>query len=74
RASSLPATLRDDSWAQPSSRNWWESDGYDRGYTRDGVPGALPAAVPPPPPKKKGWGRRATPPAGYQQATPAPGG
>jgi len=73
RSSSLPATLRDESWMQPSSRNWWEVDGYDRGYSRDGTPGALPAAVPPPPPKKKGWGRGGSkPPAGYQQAVPAP--
>lgn len=72
RASSLPSTLRDDSWMQSSSRNWWESDGYDRGYSRDGAPGALPTAVPPPPPPKpkRGFGKP-RPPAGYQPATPA---
>lgn len=72
RSSSLPWSLRDDSWMQPSGRNWWDYDGYDRGYSRDGAPGYLPPAAPPPAPKK-GW-RRAKPPAGYQPAAPAPQG
>jgi hypothetical protein len=59
RASSLPATLKDDSVFTSSNRPWWEADAYDRGYSRDGTPGFLapvapPAAAAPP----KGWRSR----------------
>lgn len=57
RASSLPAGLRDDSgyFGQGDrGRDWWESDGYDRGYGNDGAPSALPPAGPPPRPAR-GW-------------------
>ena len=57
RASNLPSSLRDESVFSSSSRPWWEADGYDRGYSRDGAPGALAPAVPPPPPPK-GWRSR----------------
>lgn len=67
RSTALPAALRDESGFNNPYRDWWEADGYDRGYTRDGAPGFLPPPAPPAPPKK-GWGRRSGP-AG---PTPAP--
>ncbi|MDP1967365.1 MAG: hypothetical protein Q8K93_34765, partial [Reyranella sp.] len=58
RSNALPSSLRDESGFNNPYRNWWESDGYDRGYSRDGAPRALPPPMPPAPPVKKGWGRR----------------
>ncbi|MBP7705281.1 MAG: right-handed parallel beta-helix repeat-containing protein [Caulobacter sp.] len=62
RQSSLPQGLRDESSFGGGYREWWESDGYDRGYGRDGAPSALPPPQPPAP-TRKGWGRRSGPPA-----------
>ncbi|MFZ5670965.1 MAG: hypothetical protein ACOY4K_15865 [Pseudomonadota bacterium] len=58
RNAGLNAGIRDESAFSSPYRDWWEADGYERGYARDGAPQALPPPQPPAPPKKKGWGRR----------------
>ncbi|MDH4385889.1 MAG: hypothetical protein QE280_10655 [Caulobacter sp.] len=50
----LPGPLRDRGDWGGGQRRGWDVDAYDRGYQRDGVPGALPREQPP----KRGWGRR----------------
>lgn len=47
RSSGLPASIRDESQFTNPYRNWWEADGYDRGYARDGAPSAQPYPMPP---------------------------
>lgn len=61
RSSGLPASIRDESQFNNPYRDWWEADGYDRGYARDGAPTAQPYPTKPVPPKpaRRGWGRRA---------------
>jgi len=74
RNPALPAAVRDERDFTNPYREWWEADGYDRGYSRDGAPKALPPPVKPPPPPKGRRGRGGgPPPAAPPPATP-PGG
>lgn len=46
----LPPGIRDESVFDNRYRDWWEADGYDRGYIRDGAPTIiLPRPTPPKP-------------------------
>ena len=47
RTSGLPVSIRDESQFTNPYRDWWEADGYDRGYARDGAPSAQPYPVRP---------------------------
>jgi hypothetical protein len=58
RSSGLPPSLRDESGFTNPYRDWWEADGYDRGYQRDPQPTAQPYPQRPAPPAKPRWGRR----------------
>ncbi|MDO8295317.1 MAG: hypothetical protein Q7T19_02635 [Caulobacter sp.] len=58
RNGGLNAGIRDESAFTSPYRDWWEADGYDRGYMRDGTPAAQPYPVPPAPPKKSRFGGR----------------
>jgi len=68
----LPTSLRDETGFADPRRDWWEADGYERGYSRDGAPSALPPAGPPPKPRR-GWGRT-QPAAAAPTAEPVAGG
>ena len=60
RSSGLPASIRDESQFNNPYRDWWEADGYDRGYARDGAPSAQPPPqrpVPVKPPRRSLWRR-----------------
>ncbi|MDO9223899.1 MAG: hypothetical protein Q7U20_09345 [Caulobacter sp.] len=61
RSTGLPSSLRDESGFTNPYRDWWEADGYDRAYQRDGPPSVQPYPVRPPPPAKppRRFGRRA---------------
>ncbi|MBI5941849.1 MAG: hypothetical protein HY859_15650 [Caulobacterales bacterium] len=63
RTSGLPASIRDESQFTNPYRDWWEADGYDRGYARDGAPTAQPYPVRPEciPPLVKVKGKCRTP-------------
>lgn len=58
RSTGLSASIRDESGFTNPYRDWWEADGYDRGYMRDGPPIAQPYPTRPAPPKKPRWGHR----------------
>jgi hypothetical protein len=65
RSSGLPPSLRDESGFTNPYRDWWEADGYDRAYQRDGSPAAQPYPQRPAPPAKPRWGRPRTGSGGY---------
>jgi hypothetical protein len=58
RSGALPAAIRDESQFVSPYHDWWEADGYDRGYARDGSPIVQPYPVRPAPPKKPRRGGR----------------
>lgn len=58
RSGGLNAGIRDESAFTSPYRDWWEADGYDRGYMRDGSPTVQPYPTRPAPPKKPRWGSR----------------
>lgn len=66
RSTGLPPSLRDESGFNNPYRDWWESDGYDRAYQRDGAPAVQPYPVrpAPPAPPRRGWGRKKPPTGG----------
>lgn len=72
RTPTLPAAIRDERDFTSPFRDWWEADGYERGYGRDGAPRALPPPVKPTPPKRR-WGHPAPAAPAAPPATP-PGG